>query len=58
MISLPFSLKVIATPPAENDVRLILWNMRHLDLIGQITILLAGAFGIVALFKEWKKDEQ
>jgi ethanolamine transporter EutH len=26
--------------------------MRHLDLVGQIVILLAGAFGVVALFKD------
>ena len=38
--------------PAGSDVRNILWNLRHLDLVGQITILLAGAFGVVILFKE------
>jgi NADH-quinone oxidoreductase subunit J len=57
MVSLPFSINVSVKPPVENDVRNILWNMRHLDLIGQITILLAGAFGVVALFKEWKKEQ-
>ena len=38
--------------PTENDVRNIIWNLRHLDLLGQIVILLAGAFGVVALFKD------
>ncbi len=38
--------------PSENDVRNIIWNLRHLDLLGQIVILLTGAFGVVALFKE------
>jgi NADH-quinone oxidoreductase subunit J len=38
--------------PTENDVRNIMWNLRHLDLLGQIVILLAGAFGVVALFKD------
>jgi NADH-quinone oxidoreductase subunit J len=38
--------------PTESDVRNIIWNMRHLDLVGQIVILLAGAFGVVALFKD------
>ena len=38
--------------PSESDVRNIIWNLRHLDLIGQIVILLAGAFGVVALFKD------
>ena len=42
--------------PVENDVRIILWNLRHLDLLGQIVILLAGAFGVAILFKERKND--
>jgi NADH-quinone oxidoreductase subunit J len=36
----------------EPDVRLVLWNFRQIDLIGQILVLLAGAFGVVILFKE------
>jgi NADH-quinone oxidoreductase subunit J len=40
----------------ENNVKIILWNLRHLDLLGQIVILLAGAFGVVVLFKEWEND--
>lgn len=46
-----------APPAMETDVRNLLWNIRHLDLFGQIIILLAGAFGVVILFKERKKDE-
>jgi NADH-quinone oxidoreductase subunit J len=38
--------------PVESDVRNIIWNLRHLDLLGQIVILLAGAFGVVVLFKD------
>lgn len=34
------------------DVRDMIWNHRHLDLLGQVVILLAGAFGVVILFKE------
>ena len=33
------------------DVRHVLWNMRQLDLFGQIIIMIAGALGIVVLFK-------
>ena len=33
----------------------ILWNVRHLDLFGQIIILVAGALGIVVLFIEGNK---
>jgi NADH-quinone oxidoreductase subunit J len=55
LISIHFVLDVkLPAPPAENDVRIILWKLRHLDLLGQIAILLAGAFGVVTLFKEWK----
>lgn len=55
LIQIHFTLNVnLPAPPVENDVRIILWNLRHLDLLGQIVILLAGAFGVVALFKEWK----
>jgi NADH-quinone oxidoreductase subunit J len=44
-------------PPAiagSDDARNVLWNMRHLDLVGQIVILLGGAFGVVVLLKEVK----
>jgi NADH-quinone oxidoreductase subunit J len=41
-------------PPAglETDVRQVLWNVRRLDLVGQILIILAGVFGVVILFKD------
>jgi NADH-quinone oxidoreductase subunit J len=42
-------------PVQEQDVRNILWRLRHLDLLGQIVILLAGAFGVAVFFKELKK---
>lgn len=38
----------------QPDVQTVLWNLRHLDLLGQIIILLAGAFGVVELLKEAK----
>lgn len=46
-----------ALPPVagEQDVRNVLWNVRHLDLLGQIIVLLAGAFSVVVFFKEEKK---
>jgi len=40
--------------PQETDVRHILWNKRHLDLLGQIAALLAAAVGVIVLFKEKK----
>ncbi|HVP58586.1 MAG TPA: NADH-quinone oxidoreductase subunit J [bacterium] len=42
-------------PLAETDVRKVFWHMRQADLIGQIIIVLVGAFGIVVLFKSWRK---
>jgi NADH-quinone oxidoreductase subunit J len=47
-----------AVSTVGKDVRLVLWTERHLDLLGQVTVLLAGAFGVVVLFKETKKHER
>jgi NADH-quinone oxidoreductase subunit J len=46
---------VAMAPAPGGDVRLLLWGSRQLDLLGQIVVLLAGAFGVVVLFKEVKK---
>ena len=35
----------------QPDVRNVLWNLRHLDLLGQIVILLGGALGVAVLLK-------
>ena len=42
--------------PETADVGHILWGLRGLDLIGQISILLVGVFGVVALFKRGKTE--
>lgn len=47
-----FSLNVAAQ---VSDVRQVLWNDRHLDLLGQVIVLLAGVFGVVIFFKEPNK---
>ena len=47
------------TAPAEgagDTVRVVLWAARHLDIVGQIIILLGGAFGVVVLLKEFKHE--
>lgn len=36
----------------EKDVRVMLWNTRQLDLIGQIMLLILGSFGVAVLFKK------
>ena len=43
-------------PDGGGDVRTVLWNVRQLDLFGQILILLAGVFGVLVLFKREEKD--
>jgi len=53
-VSLDFP--AILPPPAkEEDVRTSLWALRHVDLLGQIVILLAGALAVVVLVRE-KRD--
>jgi hypothetical protein len=43
-------------PAVEQDVRNVLWNQRHIDLLGQMSILAAGAFGVVILIKGAKRE--
>jgi NADH-quinone oxidoreductase subunit J len=50
-IHVPITLNLPA-PPTENNVNIILWGSRFLDLFGQIVVLLAGAFGVVTFFRE------
>jgi NADH-quinone oxidoreductase subunit J len=50
-ITIPFNFTLPA-PEAEPDVRNILWNLRQLDVLGQVVIILAGVFGVVVLFKD------
>lgn len=53
-LNLKFNL-ILPAPEIEKDPRIVLWNQRPLDLLGQIIMLLTGAFGIVILFREAKK---
>ena len=45
-----------AGPPAS--VRDVLWNVRRLDLLGQIIIVFVGVFGVVILFKEQRGQKE
>ena len=56
-LNIPNDLGTIAPPSAIVDVRAVLWNIRHLDLFGQIIIIIIGALGVVILFEERRKDE-
>lgn len=53
-VRLPQALQV-PLPETVKDVKEIIWNVRHLDIIGQILIFLAGSFGVRILFKERHK---
>lgn len=37
------------------SVREALWNVRRIDLLGQLLVIFVGVFGVVILFKEEKK---
>jgi hypothetical protein len=54
-IPIPQAL-VLPAAPETMDVRQVLWTLRHLDILGQILILLGGAFGVIILAKEIKRD--
>ena len=38
------------------DVRVVLWNLRHIDLLGQVVVLLGGVFAVVVLVKEFRHE--
>ena len=40
------------------DVRNVLWNLRRLDLLGQVIIMLTGVFGVIVLFKGKNANER
>jgi NADH-quinone oxidoreductase subunit J len=54
LITVKLSLQ-LPMPEVEHDCRVVMWNLRPLDMIGQIIILLSGVFGVVILFKESNK---
>ena len=49
-VRLPLNLP-LPWPGAALDVRQVMWETRRFDIFGQILVLLAGAFGVIILFK-------
>ena len=47
---------VIPAMQAGEGPREILWNLRHIDLLGQVVILLGGAFAVAVVLKEFKDE--
>ncbi len=45
----------LPTPEIETDARKVLWNLRDLDLLGQVAIIMTGVFGVVVLFREMRR---
>lgn len=54
LVRVKFDLQLPA-PETETDMRAVMWNLRPLEIAGQIIILLSGVFGVVILFKETDK---
>ena len=42
-------------PAAQESFKEVFWNTRQVDILGQIIVVLAGAFAVVALIKERNK---
>lgn len=49
-VRLPLGL-ALPWPGAAGDVSTVMWGLRRFDLFGQVLVLLAGAFGVIILFK-------
>lgn len=50
----------LATLPARPEIGSfgkVLWNQRTFDLVGQIGVIFAGVFAVLALFRKRKDDE-
>ncbi len=52
--------KIPAVPSAAETGTFgeVLWNTRTMDLVGQIAIILAGVFSVLALFRKRDKDDE
>ncbi len=54
LLNVKFELTSLPKGISE-DAGLFLWNLRQLDLLGQILVLLAGGLGVAVLFIHYKK---
>ena len=53
VVVLDLTFVIPAVAPVA-DPREVLWNLRHVDLLGQVVVLLGGAFAVVVLLKEFR----
>ena len=59
-ISVMKSLFGVSPPGAGNVTKSFgdtLWNVRALDMIGQIAVIFGGVFGVLALLRDTEKDK-
>lgn len=47
---------VVSATPSKVGVQTMFWNVRQIDLFGQIAVLLAGAFAVVVLMRGLKNE--
>jgi NADH-quinone oxidoreductase subunit J len=48
---MPHSLPVFNAQPSAGSFQKVFWELRSSDILGQVALILAGVFGILALFR-------
>lgn len=48
---LPHALPALGAHPASGNFQQVFWEIRSSDILGQVALILAGVFGILALFR-------
>ncbi len=57
MKSLVGKIPAVESAPESGTFGQALWGLRTFDLVGQIGVILAGVFAVLALFRKRRKDE-
>lgn len=57
MKKLVSQLPVMPNPGEPSSFGQVLWSQRTFDLVGQIAVIFAGVFSVLALFRNRDKDE-
>jgi NADH-quinone oxidoreductase subunit J len=52
------SVLTAGTPSQTASFQKVFWEMRSLDIFGQVALILAGVFGILSLFRTTGKDKE
>lgn len=61
LILIPFAGNLsspVVLPEMERNVYKVIWELRQLDVFGQILILFAGIFGVAVYFKNTRKQKE